>query len=190
MKRALLCAVVIVGCGKSEPKRAPEPAAGDPSDGPRRVTTQELVAAPLVSTASTAGGHAFTIDLPASLLKKPEVKDAYATWEPIAAWTDTPDFTVQFTDMALRDDETGDAAPMGDDAADRKIVRAEKLPDGGFLNLDQRTDKKFFLMHVCRPATGGKLCCTMIQRASKPIDGFADAVSLGEKICKSMKPKA
>jgi 3-oxoadipate enol-lactonase len=187
--RTFLAIALLAACGKSNDKPPPPPS--EPaSDEPPRVTIKELAAAKLETVEGTAGGKAFTIDLPKSLLKKPEVSGAYSTWEPQKAWFDTPDFTVQFNDMPMSPDSTGSPTPIGDDAAKRKIVRAEKLPDGGYINLDARDDKAFYNLEVCRPAFGGALCCTMIQRADKPIDGFADAIALGEKICRSMKPKS
>ena len=191
MQRWLLLAIVLGACGKSSDKpKADNKAAPEPteSDGPKRVTTKELVAAPLVSTSSTAGGKPFTIDLPASLLKPPEVKDAYATWAAREEWFDSPGFTVQYGELPLDDTDTGPTTPMGEDAADRKIARADKLPGGGYLNVDQRTDHKFVVVEVCRPASGGHMCCTVTQRADKPIDDFDAAVAVYTKVCTSLKP--
>ncbi|HVV86682.1 MAG TPA: hypothetical protein VHE35_26670 [Kofleriaceae bacterium] len=192
MRRWLVLAITLAACGKSADKKDTtsddkKPAPSE-SDEPKGVSTKELVAAPLVSTSATAGGKPFTVDLPTSLLKKPEVKDAYATWAPTHEWFDSPGFTVQYMDMPLREGSTGPSEPMGQDAADRKIVRAEALPGGGYINVDQRTDKKFVALQVCRPAPGGYMCCSVTQRADKPIDDFDAAVALYAKICTSLKP--
>lgn len=193
MRRWLVLAITLAACGKSADKKDTKsddkkPAPSE-SDEPKGVSTKELVAAPLVSTTSTAAGKPFTIELPGSLLKPPEVKGAYSTWSPTHEWFDSPGFTVQYSDLPLAPDGTGPSTPIGQDAADRKIVRAEKLPGGGYINVDQRTDKKFVAVEVCRRASdGGAMCCTVTQRADKPIEDFEAAVALYTKICMSMKP--
>lgn len=181
MRHALI-ALALVACSKSKTE--------SPPDEPAPITNQQLAAAPLVTTSSTAGGVAFTIDLPVSLLGPAEVKDAYATWEPKHAGMDAPSFTVKtLTDLPLGPDETGDAQPMGDDAKDRKIVRAEKLADGGYLNVDERVDRAFYVLEVCRPHGSARMCCTVVQRDSKPIESFEPMLAMAEKVCRSMKPK-
>jgi len=197
MKRWLVIAIAVAACGKSSDKpRGDDNKVAEPvdSDAPPHTSTKELVAAKLESVASTAQGHAFTVDLPASLLKKPEVKGAYATWSPKKEWFDSPSFTVQYSDIPLIDGSTGMDKPIGQDADQRKIVRAEKLPDGGYLNIDQRTDHAFVLVEVCRPAPGGSMCCHVTQRVDdrkkETIEDFDQAVALYTKICTSMKPGA
>ncbi len=137
-----------------------------------------------------AGTLEFSLDLPMSLLQPPETGGDYVTWEVQQAWTDTPGFTVQLRPAPLPAQHTGASEPFGSDAAERAIVRAELLPEGGYLNVDQRKDKKYVMVEVCRPVPSGRLCCTVQQRASEPIAGFAELVGLAEKVCTSMKPKA
>lgn len=187
-KRMVLFVALLAACGKSksddkQPANAPAPA----SAGPDRVSNHTLATTPLQNVAQKAGGVAFTIELPLAELKEPDVEGAYATWEPKKAWTDTPDFTVQFSDMPMSPDSTGDTEPIGDDAKDRVIARAEKLEGGGYLNLDERKDKAFFRLEVCKPAPTGSLCCTVIQRSDKPLEAFDEIVGLAEKVCRSLK---
>ncbi len=184
MKRLAL-ALAMVACGKSKSEQAPEP-----QPEPERVSNRTLAATKLETVSSKAGAIAFAIDLPAAQLQPAEVKNAYATWDPKHATMDAPTFTVQFVDQPLSPDSTGDIAPIGDDAKDRTIARAEKLPDGGYLNLDQRNDHAFFHLEVCRPVPAGTLCCSVIERDSKPIEAFAEIVALADKVCRSMKAKA
>jgi hypothetical protein len=188
MRKTLVLALLLVACGKSKPDDKKQPAAADKSDGPERVSNHTLATTPLQNVAGTAGGIAFTIDLPMAELKPAEVKDPYSTWEPKKAWFDTPSFTVQYNELGYSADYTGDTVPMGDDAKDRKIVRAEKLPDGGFINLDERNDRAFFNLELCRPLAKGALCCSVIQRNDKPLEAFDEIVGLAEKVCRSMKP--
>lgn len=185
MRLTTLVVLSTLGCGKSD-KAAP----AETSKGPERVSNDVLAAAPLQKVAAKAGGIDFTIDLPVSELAPPEIQDAYATWQPKKAWFDTPSFTVVFSEMPMGPDETGDSMPIGDDAKDRKIVRAEKLPEGGYLNLDARNDQAFFVLEVCRPLATGKLCCSVIQRSEKPLEAYDKIVGFAEKVCRSMKPKA
>ena len=190
----MIAMALLVGCkggDKAKPadKTPADKAQAHATNEPERVTSHELATAPLQNVESTAGGVPFTIDLPVALLKPPQVKDAYSTWEPKKAWMDTPDISVVFSEFPMQPDATGDAEPLGDDAKDRKIVRAEKLPEGGYLNLDARNDHAFFSLSVCRPAKAGSLCCTVIQRAQKPIEGYDEVLGLAEKVCKSVKVK-
>src|SRR3954462_6974539 len=141
--RFLIVSMLVFAACKSGDKGKASPTKDEATHGadqPERVTSHELATAKLENVSSTAGGVAFSIDLPLALLKPPEVKDAYATWEPKKAWMDTPDVSVVFSEFPMSPDSTGDTEPLGDDAKDRKIVRAEKLPDGGYLNLDARND--------------------------------------------------
>ncbi|HUS28349.1 MAG TPA: hypothetical protein VMZ53_07570 [Kofleriaceae bacterium] len=189
MRTILLLAAAAAACKGSD--KAPSPSGADKpkakAEGPERISNHELASTPLQNVASTAGTVAFTIDLPSAALKPPEVKGAYSTWEPKKAWFDTPSFTVLFSEMPMSPDATGDSQPLGDDAKDRTIARAEKLPDGGYINVDQRTDHAFFKLEVCRPVNNGSLCCSVIQRADKPIDSFDESLKMAETICTSMK---
>jgi hypothetical protein len=189
MRKCLVVLVLVLACGKSKSK------SGDPTpdDDIKRITNKEILAAPLTQVTSKAAAVTFTIDLPASVLKPAEVKGSYSAWEPKAAWFDTPSFTVVMVDFPMSPDSTGTTIPMaGDDEerAARVIARAEKLPDGGYINLDQRKDQKFYELEVCRPQGGGSLCCHLIQRDDKPIAEFDAMVQLAEKVCRSMKAKS
>lgn len=192
--RIFICvALAAFACGKSDKaandKVANDKVADDKAKGPERVSNQTLVKTPLQNVASTAATVAFTIDLPMAELKPSEVKDAYSTWEPKKAWFDTPSFTVVFSDFPMSPDSKGPTEPIGDDAKDRVIARNEKLPDGGYIALDKRTDQKFFVLQVCRPVNNGGLCCSVSQRADKPIEAFDEIVAFAEKVCRSMKAK-
>lgn len=183
--RKLLLLWILVGCGKSKATHAA------PRSEPAHLTNQELVTAPLASVTSQAGTVAFTIDLPISLLKPAEVKDSYSTWEPKGAWFDTPSFTVTAVGMPMGPDEVGLPMPMAgseEEAQARVIARAEKLPDGGYIHLDQRKDERFFELEVCRP-DHDTVCCSVMQRADKPIAAFKETLQMAEKICRSMKVK-
>ncbi|HSD85990.1 MAG TPA: hypothetical protein VLB44_00690 [Kofleriaceae bacterium] len=186
MHKTLLLTLLLVACGKSTSEDKHQPAAE--KSGPERISNHALATTPLQNMAGKAGDIAFTIDLPMAELKAPEVKGVYSSWEPKRAWFDTPSFTVQYNELGYSADYTGDTEPMGDDAKDRKIVRAEKLRDGGFINLDQRNDEMFFKLEVCRPLAKGALCCSVIQRNDKPLEAFGEIVGLAEKVCLSMKP--
>ena len=185
--RLAIVLVITAACGKGGDKEKP---AAESSKGPERIPNEALAATPLQNVAAKASGVDFTIDLPVSALKPPEIKDAYASWEPKKAWFDTPSFSVVFSDMPMSPEFTGGDEPLGDDAKDRKIVRAEKLPDGGYLNLDARNDHAFFALSVCRPVPTGGLCCSVIQRSQKPIDGYDQMVAFAEKVCRWMKRKS
>ena len=184
MRRVLSIVALVAACGKgasSDKKAAPA------SDEPQRVTSHELATAPLENATGKAGAQAFSIQLPLSVLKPAKAEGTNVSWEPKKAWLDTPDFLVSFLDMPMTPDSTGMPMPMGTDGSDREIARAEKLPDGGYIHLDQRKDHAFFELEVCRPVPAGQLCCNVIQRADKPIDGFAEIVGLAEKVCRSLK---
>lgn len=189
--RLAIVILITAACGKGGDKAKPtaETSKAETSKGPERISNEALAAAPLQNVAAKAGGVDFAIDLPVSELKPAEIKDAYATWEPKKAWFDTPSISVVFSEMPMSPDATGESTPIGDDAKDRAIVRAEKLPDGGYLNLDARNDHAFFALEVCRPLAAGKLCCSVIQRSEKPLDGYDKIVGFAEKVCRSMKAK-
>ena len=192
MRRLVLLAAIasLVACKGSDKKPTSGSAATKPAaDEPPRISNHAFASASLSNVTSKAGPVDFAIALPIDVLKSPEVKDAYSTWEAKAAWFDTPTISVQFSEFPMSPDSTGDTEPLGDDAKDRVIARAEKLADGGYLNLDERKDKQFFRLEVCRPAHDGKLCCSVVQRSDKPLDAFDEIVGFAEKICKSMKAK-
>ncbi len=182
MRRCLLVVVFVIACGKSKSDDAKT------SSGPERITNHALATTPLQPFTGKAGSVAFSIQVPLAELKAPETDRAYVTWEAKRGWFDTPSFTVQFNELPFSPDSTGDTQPFGDDAKDRTIARAEKLPDGGYLNLDQRTDHAFFRLEVCRPAASGSLCCAVSQRSDKPLESFDEIVAFAEKVCRSMKP--
>ena len=188
MRRVLSVVVLVAACGKgaSSDKRDNNKPAGDE---PERVTSHELATAPLETATGTIGAMGFSLQLPVSLLRPAKLEGTNVTWEPKKAWLDTPDFTVSFLDMPLPEDSTGTPTPISDEGSAREIARAEKLPGGGYLHLDQRKDHAFFELEVCRPVTGGQLCCSVIQRADKPIAGFTEIVGLAEKVCTSLKPQ-
>lgn len=186
--RSIVIVLAVVACGKSK--------SGEPSQGgePERMSNHAVAATPLQSVTEKTGkgdasGVAFTIDLPMAALGAPERTDTAVSWEPKKAWLDSPTFTILYSDMPMQADDTGDPEPFGEDAKERVIARAEKLPDGGYLNLDQRNDHRFFNLEVCRPVPKGKLCCTVIERGDKPLDAFDEIVGLAEKVCRSMKAK-
>ncbi|MDB4954049.1 MAG: hypothetical protein JWO36_1618 [Myxococcales bacterium] len=189
MRTTLLLLLVLAACGKSKPS-------GDQassSDEPKRVSNKALIAAPLSTVTSKAGTIEFTIDLPVSLLKPAELSGVNATFNPKDEWLDTPSFTVMFNEFPMSPDDVGEKQIIsdgGEEAANRVIARAEKLPDGGYINVDQRKDEKYLRLEVCRPQSGGKLCCSLQQRADKPIEAFKDMLQLGEKACRSMKAKS
>ena len=181
MREAWVVIVVgIAACGKGSPEKAPAESA---SEG-EAVTDRQLAAAPLEAVDAKAGTLGFSIQLPRSLLGAAQIDRTNVSWEPKHASFDTPSFTVLFLDMPPAD--LGMDQPMGEDAADRVIARNEHLPGGGYLQLDQRKDHAFFELKVCKPAPGGQLCCDVIQRTDKPIDGFAEIVAQAEKICTSV----
>lgn len=153
VRRVRLATLLLIttACGKDGGGK-PTP---ETSKGPERVSNDVLAAAPLQNVAAKAGGVDFTVDLPVTELDPPETKDAYTTWQAKKAWFDTPSFTVVFSELPMSPDETGVAQPIGEDAKDRKIVRAAKLSDGGYLNLDARNDQAFFSLEVCRPVANG-----------------------------------
>ena len=188
MRKVAVVLVAVVACGKSK--------SGSSAQGgePARTSNHELAATPLQSVTEKTGTGSndvagFTIDLPVALLGVPDRDAASISWEPKKAWLDSPTFTILYNDIPMEPDDTGDKEPFGDDAAERKIVRAERLPDGGYLNLDQRNDHKFFKLEVCRPLAKGTLCCSVIERSDKVLDAFTEIVGLAEKVCRSMKPK-
>lgn len=186
MRKTLVLALLLVACGKSTSEDKKQPA-GNKSGGPERISNHALATTPLQNVAGKADAIGFTIDLPMAELKAPEVKGVYSSWEPKKAWFDTPTFTVQYNELGYPADYTGEPEPLGDDAKDRKVVRAEKLPDGGFINVDERNDHAFFKLELCRPLAKGVLCCSVIQRNETPLEAFDEIVGLAEKVCRSMK---
>lgn len=153
---------------------------------PDLTTNAQIIAAPLVAIDSTADGKPFSIQLPLGVLKKAEVNGAYSTWHVKQDWLTTPSFTVTASAMKMKDGETGDATPMGNDVSERVIARAEALDDGGYINLDERKDHAFFNLEVCRPSGEGRLCCSVMQRDKNPIASYAEMVAFAEKVCKTM----
>jgi hypothetical protein len=182
----MMIVVAIAACGKgSSDKAAPTESESETA----AVTDRALVAAPLETVNAKAGPLAFSIQLPMSLLAAPEVEGVNVEWEAKHGPMDAPSFTVTSLDTPLGPDDLGLTQPIGDDAADRVVARNEHLPGGGYLQLDQRKDHAFFDLTVCKPAPGGHVCCSVIQRTRQPIDGFAEMVGLAEKICRSVTPR-
>src|ERR1051326_3176200 len=122
MRKVVVVLIALVACSKSKTDDKAKPA-----EGPEKISNHELASAPLKTVTSTAGGQPFAIDLPVGELKPAEVKNQYASWEPKKAWLDTPSFSVTYNDMPMPPDWMGDTEPIGDDAKDRVIARAEKL---------------------------------------------------------------
>src|ERR1041385_854806 len=105
MRRLVLLAAIasLVACKGSDKK--PSSGSGAPTkpagDEPPRISNHAFASASLSNVTSKAGPVDFAIALPIDVLKSPEVKDAYSTWEAKAAWFDTPTISVQFSEFPM-----------------------------------------------------------------------------------------
>jgi hypothetical protein len=148
---------------------------------------KQYAGAASIATPGTARAWKFTIALPAGA--KAETAGDYTTYELGNALTGL-DVTVRLYD----DMPPASSMPIGDDAAQRAILRNDPQPDGGHLTVDARKDHEFFELELARKLGPVIIGCTVIQRTGMgsagelPIEDFDAVLEWAESVCRAVAP--
>ena len=151
------------------------------------MTEKDLMAQPLAKATETIDGHAFTIVVPTGL--DTDRSKTYVYWRSKSSF-DLPTVSVIYSDMPMTPGEKGPGLSVPEEGQ-REIARNEALPEGGYLQLDQRKDHRYVELELCRPAAGGSMCCDVQQRVGAkdpPIADYPAVLVWAEKICRSLAP--